>query len=92
MICLLVGLEAAVQGKVILAGDGLAIEDEEGDDVEFLPVVEVLVNVRLDASQTAKGGEERFLGRRVVEKLAEVVGRINGDGTLFELGNIVRAT
>lgn len=92
MVCLLVGLEATVQGKVILAGDVLAIKDKEGDNVEFLPVVEVLVDVRLDAGQTAEGGEERFMGRRVVEKLAEVVGGINGDGTLFELGNIVRAT
>lgn len=32
------------------------------------------------------------MGGRVVEELAEIVSRVNGNGALLELGKIVRAT
>lgn len=44
-----------------------------------------------DASQAAERRQERFVGGSIIEELVEVVGRIDGKGALFELGNVVGA-
>lgn len=91
LVRLLVGLEAAVERDVILSGYGLAVENEEGGDVVLLPEIQVVIDVCFDASQAAERRQERFVGGSIVEELVEVVGRIDGKGALFELGNAVRA-
>lgn len=55
------------------------------------PEIEVVIDVCFDASQAAERRQERFVGGSIIEELVEVVGRIDGKGALFELGNVVGA-
>lgn len=74
-----------------MTGDGLSIKDEERKNTILIPKIEVLVDVSLDASQTAEGREQRFVSRRGVEKLAQIVRRIDGNGAVFEFREVDRA-
>ena len=85
LISLHVGSSSTLHGYLILASDGLSIENKEGHDAILLPLVEVLVDVRTDSRQTTKGGKKRLVGGVVVEELAKVVGSIDGNGAVLEL-------
>lgn len=89
-ICLGIGGAAALERHFILAGNGLTVKDEERDHVVAGPKIEILFNMRVDASQAAEGREERFVSGRVIENLAEVVAGVDADGAIIEIGQIER--
>lgn len=85
------GRKSAFESDCILAGYWLAVKDEEGRDLKLFPLVEILVDVRFDAGQAAQGGQEGFVSGGVVEQQAEIVGGIDGEGAVLELGYVVGA-
>src|SRR3569833_646825 len=89
LVCLLDRLSCSGHGHVVLTSIGLAIEDEERCDAVGLPLVQVFLDVVLDARQAAEGGQERLVVGRVVEEELEVVGRVYGDGTVLDLREIM---
>lgn len=88
---LLVRGSAALESHLILADDGLAIKDEEGDDAMGIPLVEVLPDMNLNASQAAKSRKQRLVRGIGVQKETQKVGGIDGNGAVFEFGNLVGA-
>lgn len=79
---------SSLNGNIIFTFDRLAIKDEEGNGSISFPAVKVVLDVRLNAGQTAKGREKRFMIGSVVEEKLQVVGRIDGDSAILELGNL----
>ena len=79
---------ASLNRDVILAHDGLAIEDEEGDSAVCLPTVQIAFDVCLDTGQATEGGQERFMIGRMVEKQLKVIRGVDSYGAIFELGDI----
>lgn len=83
--------ETPLDGYLILARDGLAIEDEEGDDVVRHPLVQVIVDVVPNAGQATEGRQERFIGGPIVEQELDIIGRIDSNGTICNIGYVVVA-
>jgi hypothetical protein len=68
-----VGCSSTLHRHLILAGHGLPVEDEERYDPVCLPLVQVIVDVVFDTRQATERGEERFMGRGIVEEKMEVI-------------------
>lgn len=83
-----IGGTAALEGHVILAGNRLAVKNEEGCYVILLPLIKIQVNVCLDTGQAAESGEKRFVRGSAVENVGKVVRGIDGNGALGEFGKV----
>lgn len=89
LVRLLVGSQPTLESNIILACYGLPIKDEERHNTVLLPMVQIVVDVGFDASEAAKSREQRFVSGRVIEKMAQVIGCIDCDCAVLELGNVM---
>lgn len=71
-------------GNLILAVEGLAIEDEEGDDVIGTPLFQVVTNIGLESCECPQGRQQGFVRGRRIEKELEIVRCIYSDGAMLE--------
>jgi hypothetical protein len=78
VVCLLIGLAAPRQGRLILASNGLSVEDKERDHAICLPLIEIGLDTRPYARQAGEGGKKGLVGLRL-ELGMDVVGSIDGD-------------
>lgn len=79
-----IGLEAALDRHIILADDGLAVEDEERGDPVRLPQVKLVLDPSLDTGQATEGRDQRLMARKNLEVELEKVCRVDGDRTVFD--------
>lgn len=86
------GSLSSLDGNVIFAFNGLAVEDEEGDGFVGFPAVKIMFDVRLNTGQAAEGREKRFVIRNVVEEQLQIVGGINRNSTVLKLRDFGRPT
>lgn len=91
LICLLVRSSTAPERDFVLSNNGLAVENKKGGDSKLVPKVKVLADMDLDSRQAAECGKQWLVSRLRVQKKAQVVRGIDGDGAIFELGNFVCA-
>ena len=84
-----VGLPSPLGFDLDLAMNGLAIEDEERQDAVCLPLVQVLLDVTLQSSQTSESGQEWFVVWGHVKEVVEVVASIDSNRTVPEIVEVV---
>jgi hypothetical protein len=91
LICLLDRSPATLESNLILSNYGLAIKDEKGGDPILIPEVKILSDMNLNACQAAESRKQRLMGRIGVQKETQIVGGVDSNGAVFELGNVVGA-
>jgi hypothetical protein len=56
-----------------LAGNGLAVEDEEGSNPVRLPLIKLLFDTPMDARQATKGRDKRLVTGKDIEMESQEV-------------------
>ena len=86
---LLETLETPLERNIILTNERQSIEHKKGYHVVVVPLVEVVRNILTEGIKTAKGREQRFRYLVIHESLLNVVGSVDGNGSIFTFGQWV---